>query len=358
VWTSELGTSDGAFLFAAVTDDEHLYAVGRTFGSLPGFQSAGAWDAILVKLRLDTGEIVDADQWGSPGLDGYGTIALDDAGHLYVSGQGAPPGAQTGDNAFVIAKHRTDNLDNVWRVLDPVTPTSMGVAEAWGGITYVPAAQPGAGKLVVGGWFRGSMGRGADGFVALYGGLHQAMPTRVATQVISSPGFKADWVFDNVADAHGRIYAVGYTTGDLGGPQRGEGDMYVVRFDPDLSNPVFAQWGTSRSDMFRKVAIGPGGDLYAVGYTYGDYAAAAGMNADRSFTTGDVVVQRFNRDLVPLAARQLGTAGEDRASVAVRGAEVLVGGMTEGSLVAPSLGSFDAFVLALDAEDLTLLSPR
>ncbi len=117
----------------------------------------------------------------------------------------------------------------------------------------------GAGKLVIGGWFRppDNPPKGADGFVTLYGNLDQEAPSILAVQQISSPGFRADWVLDNTADSDGNIYAVGYTTGNLTDNQKGEGDMYAVKFDSALANSVFAQWGTESPICFANRKLTP-----------------------------------------------------------------------------------------------------
>lgn len=355
VWVTEIGTLNGGLLFDAVTDSTHLYAVGRTFGALPGFTNAGVWDGIILKLRLDDGAVIDIDQWGNSGIDGYGAVTLDDAGNLYVSGAGSSPGAsvETGDNEFLVAKHSAATLDNVWRVLEPVLPTSTNVAEAWSGVTYVPGATPGAGRLVAGGWFAAPP-NGAEGFLALYGQLDSATPTRIETATIGGQTQRADWILDNDADAAGNIYAVGYTTGSLAGPQAGQGDAFIVKFDPDLRNPVYRQLGTPRSDQFRKVVVDPGGTIYAVGYTYGDWV---GANADPGRGTGDIVVLAFDTNLNPVASTQFGTPGEERGYLARQGTRLYVGGMTEGSLAGPHLGAFDAFAIALDPATLAVLPP-
>jgi hypothetical protein len=350
---TELGETNGNLIFDAVVDSAFLYAAGRTLGRLPGFQNKGKWDAIIVKIRLDNGEIIATDQWGAAGIDGYGNITLDDAGNLYLSGAGSlPGGAASGDNRYLVAKHNAETLENIWRALDPVLPTADKVTEAWGGITYIPGKTPGVGKLIIGGWFRppGNPPKGADGFVSLYGDLDQASPRILAVHQMSSPGFKADWVLDNCADSEGNIYAVGYTTGDLDGKQQGEGDMVVIKLDPNLSNPRYVQWGTAWSDMFRKLVIDDQNHLYAIGYTYGDYAAD---NPDISRLTGDVVVQKFDTDLNRLAACQFGTPGEERGFLHVQDSILYIAGLTEGSLAGLNLGSFDGYVVALKSNDLS-----
>jgi hypothetical protein len=358
LWVTELDVSDGTLIFDAITDNNYLYAAGRTLGSLAGFTNAGKWDGILLKLDLNTGQIVDTDQWGNIGIDGYGNITLDDAGNLYVSGAGSPVGFATGDSVFLVAKHSTATLNNIWRKLDPALPTSNKVAEAWGGITYIPSATPGAGKLVVGGWFSSNSPTGADGFISLYGNLNQTIPTRISAKSISTPGFKADWVLDNVADTSGNIYAVGYTTGNLQGTHQGDGDAFIVKYDATLNNPIYKQIGTSKSDMFRKLEIDSNGVLYAIGFTYGNYSTAnfTGVNQDITQKSGDVFIQKFDNNLNLLEALQFGTPFEDRGFAHYANNILYVGGMTEGSLVNANQGSFDGYVVKLTPDSLLIFN--
>jgi hypothetical protein len=350
-WTFELEATDGTLLFDAAADGAHLYAVGRTLGALPGFENAGRWDGIVLKLDLATGALVDADQYGTPGLDGYGNVTLDGAGGLYVSGAGSSAGDAGTDPDYLVAKHDAATLDNVWRVVEP--PVASGpvfVSEAWGGLSYAPPTDGRPARLLAGGWFMTA--GGAAGFLSLYEGIDSNAPQRVAAAILNSAGQEADWVLDNAIGPDGSLYAAGYTTGALGGPHEGDGDAYVARFDADLTNPRFVQTGTPHSDLFRKLELGDDGALFAVGTTYG---SVEGANADPEGLTGDVLVQKFSPALDPLATAQFGTAGEERGYAALRGDLVLVGGMTEASLGGESAGSFDAFAVALDPVDLAVV---
>ena len=347
-WTYTLELPNGSLLFDAVADDTHLYAVGRTLGALPGFENAGRWDAVILKLDLADGSLAASDQWGNPGLDGYGNVTLDDAGHLYLSGAGSPEGAADTDAEYLLAKHRASDLANVWRrIVPPEAPSRIFVSEAWGGIHYRPGPAPGAGEVSVAGWYMAP--GGSDAFIEIWGDVDTPAPTRRAAVQVSSPGQEADWVYDHVRDADGSLYAAGYTTGSLGAPQSGEGDAFLRKYGPDLSEIATVQVGSPRNDSFRKVDLTPDGVIVASGFTYG---GLDGPNADASGTSGDALAMSFDRDLSELARTQFGTPGEDRAFLATSGETALLGGMTEGALAAPGAGSFDAYLRRLSADTL------
>jgi hypothetical protein len=352
VWIREFGDRNGALIFDAVTDSNYVYAAGRTFGALPGFTNNGKWDAIIVKFDKTTGVIVDTDQWGNSGIDGYGSITLDDAGNLFVSGAGSPAITTPDDSLFVVAKHSCATLNNIWRNLDPVLPTTK-VAEAWCGVTYIPVIAPGNGKLVVGGWVSNPP-QGSNGFLALYGNLNNASPIRLNQQMIGTQNQKADWIMDNAADNNGNIFGVGYTTGNLQGTHQGKGDAFIVKYDSNLNNPIFKQIGTSSTDLFRNVKVDANGFVYAIGYTYGDYN---GANQDATKLTGDIIVLKFDNSLNLINSVQFGSPNEDRGNFWLKDTILYVGGMTEGSIVNSNLGSFDAFTLALSTSNLSILQP-
>ena len=214
----------------------------------------------------------------------------------------------------------------------------------------MPATDTRPERLVAGGWYFAA--RGADAFVTVYEDLDAAAPTRTAYADVTAAGTSADWVLDNAVGPDGSIYVGGYVTQALPGQQAlGLGDAYVAKFSPDLTGPVYYQFGTAQTDLVRKIAVGSDGSVYAAGYTYGDlYAPNADTSAGRS---GDVFVVKLDADLGVVATTQFGTAGEDRTGLTLAGERLYLGGMTEASLAGPSAGSFDAWVAALDSETLS-----
>ncbi len=349
LWVMELATKEGTFLKDGVCDEEHIYVAGRTLGNLPGFTNAGRWDGIILKLRLSDGVIVAMNQWGNAGIDGYGSIILDDDGNLFVAAQGAPLGAATTDDSYLVAKHKKSDLSNVWRVIEPTVATGFSAsAEAWGGLTYVKGSVPGDGRLVAAGWYIANAG--ANAFISIYENLNETTPIRPHSIILNAPpGATADWILDNVSDSQGNLYFAGFTTGNLQGTNLGEGDAFLVKYSPTLTNPVFKQFGTPKSDHVYKLDIDENDILYATGYTYGNYAQP---NADPTLQTGDVYVQKFDSQLNMLEKTQFGTPHEDRANALLLKDKLYVAGTTEGAMVGPSKGSFDGYALALNRSNL------
>lgn len=351
-WVTEFPMTEGSMLKDGVTDEQFLYVCGRTLGNLPGFTNAGKWDGILLKLDLGNGQIIASDQWGNPGIDGYGNIEQDDNGNIFVSAQGSTAGQGGTDDVYLVAKHRKSDLSNLWRALNP--PNASGFiasAEAWGGLTYVPESGPGDGRLIAGGWYFSNTG--ANAFVSVYEDLNSSNPSRTYSEIINAQGIRADWVLDNAVDSEGNIYVAGFTTGNLGSAPLGEGDAYLIKYSPQLTNPVYKQFGTDKSDLIRKLLIRED-TLYAIGYTYGNLL---GNNADPHQLSGDVFVQKLDTQLNLLDGIQFGTPHEDRGFGYIRESNLWIGGMTEGYLTGNNLGSFDGFLAALETADLSFIQP-
>lgn len=351
-WVTELAVSEGTILKDGIADAQYLYVCGRTLGSLPGFTNAGKWDGILLKIDLADGQIVATDQWGNAGIDGYGNVEQDDNGNIFVSAQGSPVGQGGTDDVYLVAKHSKSDLSSIWRVLNAPNATGfVASSEAWGGLTYVPGQTPGDGRLVAGGWYFSNLG--ANAFVSVYEDLNTDNPTRPHSEIINAQGIRAEWVLDNAVDSQGNIYVAGFTTGNLGSPPLGEGDAYLIKYSPQLTDPVYRQFGTDKCDLIRKLMI-QDDTLYAIGYTYGDYI---GSNADPARLSADVIVQKLDTDLNLLNGTQFGTPHEERGFGFVQGANLWIGGMTEGYLTGNSNGSFDGFLSAVKTTDLTFTQP-
>ncbi|WP_019037950.1 SBBP repeat-containing protein [Psychroflexus tropicus] len=350
LWINELPLPDGSLLFDAVTDANFVYVCGRTLGAIPSASNAGRWDGIILKIDINTGELVASNQWGNPGIDGYGNIVLDNQGGLYVSGQGSPAGQSGTDDSYLVAKHNTNDLSNSWRVIQPTVATGFSAsAEAWGGLYFKAGSTPEQDRLIVAGWYIAQ--GGANCFISIYDNLYAPQPSRPHSIVFDSPGAEADWVMDNVVDSQGNIYVAGFTSGNLGGPHQGEGDAYVRKYSPTLTNPQTFQFGTPKSDMVRKMEIDNEDNLYLAGYTYGNLF---GNNADESGKTGDIFALKLDSDFNILASGQFGTPHEERTYAALSNDFLYLGGMTEGNMTGQNLGSFDAYALALSAEDLSV----
>jgi hypothetical protein len=190
-------------------------------------------------------------------------------------------------------------------------------------------------------------------------------------------------------DALGNVFIAGYTHGDLAGPNAGETDAFVSRYDAtgvlhwtrqfgtdirDVSTGVatdglgnvyvsrntddadFSQaylskydidgtelWtqqiGTTEANWADAVAVDAQGNAYVSGYIDGDLG---GPNAGRQ----DAFLSKFDASGSPLWTRQLGTTRDERGyGVATDGlGNIYIGGSTTGELAGQNSGNEDVFL--------------
>jgi hypothetical protein len=148
------------------------------------------------------------------------------------------------------------------------------------------------------------------------------------------------------ADGLGNVYLSGETLGDLQGPNAGSSDMFVSKYD-ELGNLQWTrQLGTTGTDRGLGVSADSLGNVFFSGFTAG---SLAGMNAGPPFS--DAFVGKYDADGNLQWLRQLGTNGDDEAGgLSVDGVgNAFVSGRTTGTLGGPRAGGYDAFLSKYDA---------
>jgi len=144
------------------------------------------------------------------------------------------------------------------------------------------------------------------------------------------------------ADGRGNVYIAGDTFGSLAGKHVGKADAYLIKYAPDGRRRWARQVGTREGDVAR-VTAGPGGRVYIAGQTDG---SLGGRNAGGS----DAFLVAYTSDGRRLWSRQLGTSSLEYANSVTsdrRGA-VYIAGIASGSLGRASAGRTDAFVANYD----------
>jgi len=206
-----------------------------------------------------------------------------------------------------------------------------------------------------------------------------------------------DRSFSVAIDAVGNAYICGDTEGSLGGPNGGDTDTFVVKYDPSGSLLWSRQISTARSEESHSIAVDAVGNAYVSGFTLNDtegmsagrtdafltkfdtfgnrlwsrligtsnddgsnsVAADAAGNAyisgyldirDTALPSGDAFLAKYDPSGNRLWSRRLGTVEwEQSAGVAVDPAgNVYISGHTLGSLAGPNAGGADAFLAKYD----------
>ena len=150
-------------------------------------------------------------------------------------------------------------------------------------------------------------------------------------------------------DLLGNVYIAGQTQGTLGGPNAGETDAFLGKYDASGNLLWTRQLGTSADDEARGVAADAFGNAYITGNTFG---SLGGPNSG----TRDAFVGKYDASGNLLWTRQLGTSADDVShGVGVdKLGNVYITGDTTGDLCGPNAGSGDAFVRKYDASGNTL----
>jgi hypothetical protein len=143
---------------------------------------------------------------------------------------------------------------------------------------------------------------------------------------------------------NGGLYAAGFTEGGLEGPSAGTQDAYVRSFDRDGALLWTRQFGTVTSDLAFGVAADADGNATVVGFTFGDLG---GPNTGGE----DAFVRSYDANGDLRWTRQFGTAVFDTANAVAADASgnLYVAGGTEGGIGGPNAGSLDALLRAYDA---------
>ncbi|MGB2997585.1 MAG: SBBP repeat-containing protein, partial [Phycisphaerae bacterium] len=275
-WIRQLGTSRDDYGWGISADGlGNVYIGGRTEGSLGGL-NAGGMDAFVSKFDA-AGNLLWTQQLGTSSTDYCKDVSADGLGNVFVSGY---------------------------------TAGSLGGANAGGKGAFVSKFDA-AGNLL---W----------------------------TQQLGTP--RTDFAYGVSVDGLGHVYISGYTYGSLGGPNAGDMDAFVSKYDAAGNLLWTQQLGTSDCDTSRGVSVDGLGNVYISGTTGG---SLGGPNAGAS----DAFVSKYDAAGNLLWTQQLGTPRTDSAyGVSADGlGNVFVSGETYGSLGGPNAGDMDAFVSKYDA---------
>ena len=155
--------------------------------------------------------------------------------------------------------------------------------------------------------------------------------------------FRSDFGRGVSADGLGNVYISGLTAGSLGGPNAGHDDAFVAKYDTAGNLQWIRQLGTIDGDGSTSVSADGLGNVYISGGTAG---SLGGPNAGE----GDAFVSKFDAAGNIQWTRQLGTSeGDESSGVSADGlGNVYISGYTAGSLGGPYAGGTDAFVAKYD----------
>jgi hypothetical protein len=141
------------------------------------------------------------------------------------------------------------------------------------------------------------------------------------------------------------VYAVGQTSGALAGPNAGENDNFVIKYDSAGNLQWKRQIGTTSDETFNGVWADPAGNVYAAGWT------RAALGGPGSGGLADAMLVKFNAAGDHLWSMQLGSADRDAANDVFGDAagNIYLAGNSRGSWGGPNAGGADAVLVKLSA---------
>ena len=330
-WTRQIGTSAGdCGTGIAVDGNGNSYITGWTSGDLGGPYQGGLTDAFVVKY--DSGGTV---QWSrqigtSSSEEAYG-IAVDGTGNIYITGEtwGNLGGPNQGvSDAFVVKYDSGGTVQWTRQIGSSSYDDAYGIAVDGSGNSYITGSTYGDLGGLNQGW--------RDAFDVKYdnGGTQQW-----ARQVGTAADDRA---YGIALDGSGNRYITGWTEGDLGGPNQGYRDAFIVKSDSGGTVQWTRQTGSSSLDEAHGIAVDGSGNSYVTGFTSGDLGGPDQGGQD-------ALVVKYDSGGTAQWTRQIGTISPVRAyGIAVDGSgNSYITGYTFGDLGGPNQGYSDAFIVAI-----------
>ncbi|MCF2144941.1 SBBP repeat-containing protein [Desmonostoc muscorum LEGE 12446] len=340
-WVRQFGTSARDESFGIASDRSgNIFVTGTTFGSL-GKANAGIERDVWIAKYDTNGNQKWIQQFGTFGFDNSYKIATDDSGNVYVTTytRGNLFGDQNqGQNDVWVTKYDT-NGNQQWsqQFGTPGFELSFGVTTDHSGNVFAT------------GWIQDNSGRltadSYDAWITKYDtNGNQQWSKEFGTSVF-------DWSWDVATDQSGNVYATGLTSGDLGGTNAGSYDAWIAKYDTNGNQKWTKQLGTAGDDNALAIATDMFGNIYLTGATDGNLG---GVNAG----SDDAWVAKYDANGNQQWITQFGTSNLDKGyDIAVDNlGHVFVTGVTEASLGAKNIGSFDSWVGKLSSTDGGLLS--
>ena len=356
LWSKQFGTSEAELIFDLATYESNVYVTGNTTGGLGNNTNQGGVDVYLAKYNTD-GDREWIEQFGTSTFEDYTSITTDTSGNVYLSGHTV--GSLAGDNQN-LGQVLGQGVDGGVPSTDPYVfkfdsdgnelwKTQLGTVtldDNWG------VAIDRDSNVFLGGNTKGDFG----GENASSAGEYDSWLVKLDrdgqeewVEQFGTPDY--DFLWDIETDSMGNLYATGWTLGDLSGENAGSYDAWLTKYDTDGNQLWIKQFGTSGDDapFTDGIEIDSNDNLFLTGYTDGDLG---GVNAG----SYDAWVAQYDTDGNQLWVQQFGTPDYDTASTvsADTFGNLYVSGITDGSLGGSNTGSYDSWVVKLDADTGTI----
>jgi Beta-propeller repeat len=345
LWSKQFGTTGSETIWSMASDGSNTYVIGNTAGTL-GETSQGGRDIYLAKYDSD-GNQTWIQQFGTSTFDESFRVTADTNGNIYISGHTvgnlAGENKNFGQNLEQFGFPSTDSyvvkFDSNGNQLWSQQFGTVELDDNWG------IATDKDGNVFAGGNTRGNFGGQNAGFYDNW--LVKLDKDNGETKWVKQFGTADyDFLWDLKTDSTGNLYATGYTLGDLGGKNAGSSDIWLAKFDNDGNQLWTKQFGSTGDDAptFNSLVVDSADNIYLSGSTDSNLA---GANAG----SYDIWVAKYDKNGNQLWIEQFGTPDYDSPttiSIDLNG-NLYLGGYTDGSLGGINTGSYDSWVVKLDA---------
>jgi WD40 repeat protein len=346
-WKTTIDTSATETAEAVTIDpvSGNLFVVGRTSGALDGFANQGQFDLFLAVLQPN-GQVLSKVQLGNERPQHPLRLRTRDGNRILVTGFDdtyAPNNAVLApEDGFVASltvdpTHEWKIETRWWNYLIAMPMPLSPYTRFWDGAFE----RDGSGELYVVG--TGDVTQQLRGAFALKlnadGGLLWSNPI--------SP-FALDAVTAVALSPSGDLFVSGGTVRKLGDMSFGQEDAYVMKLDKKTGATIWAaQAGGPDSELATALGFDASGNIYIAGVTLGSVIAGVQNRGE-----DDLFAMKFDQNGRLVKSWQTGTTRFDwvTSMVVTPCGEVLLGGYTDGDLAAPNLrpGTDDFFIVKAD----------
>lgn len=336
-WVRQFGSTYEDMAQAVAVSGDSVYVVGHTANQLGPELAAGGQDIFVAKYDT-SGTQLWIHQLGTPATDRATAVATDAAGNVYVVGHtfgGFDYYVNAGGLDFFITKYDAQG-NRLWlrqrgtQMDDFATGVAVGENDT----------------LYIAGYTGGSFANGGnpnnyDVMVALY----DTDGNPYWLQQYGSPN--SDVATGIAVTPTHEVYVVGETTGSVDGTTTPVGtDIFLMKFNILGAQQWARQLDASGNDHGTSVAVGPNGEVYLAGYTFGEL--------DGNLNNGlfDALLARYDSAGNRQWSRLLGSTGADYAhavTVAADGTINLAGRAGASLNGNPHAGWDDVFLARYDA---------
>jgi hypothetical protein len=315
-------------------------------------------DVVLSKLDSNLTTLLASTYLGGNEFDIAQSLALDDSGNVYVSGQTSSSNFPTTSSAY---------RQNIQGDIDVFISKLDGNLSKLLASSFLGDGNIGGRSLALDG--SGNVYLAATGRGATVSKLDSGLTTLFASIRIGGSG-QEDWT-SLALDRLGNVYISGFTTssdfpttpGAYDRSFNGGRDIFIAKLDGNLTILLASTYlGGSATDWFYSLALDRSGNVYVTGTTESiDFPTTPGAYSRSN--NGDVFISKLDGHLTTLLASTfLGVGGRALALDSTGNVFVTGGAGSSGFFTIPGAfcriyqGEGDAFVAKLDSRLTTILA--